>query len=39
MSYDCYGYRNAILTVYNQFNQDPSLITDGRRIEISVMYE
>jgi len=39
ISYDCYGYRNAISTVYKQINSDPAFLTDGRRIEISVKYE
>ena len=35
---DCYVYRNAVLTTYNSFNQDPNFLSDGRRIEMIVPY-
>lgn len=33
---DCYVYRNALLTTYNKFNEDPRFLNDGRRIEMIV---
>ena len=35
---DCYVYRNAILTAYNKFNEDPRFLNDSRRIEMVVPY-
>ena len=35
---DCYVYRNAILTTYNKFNQDPNYFNNGMRIEMVVPY-
>jgi len=35
-SYGAAGYRNAIVTIYNQIADDKSFETDGRRVEVNV---
>ena len=37
-SYGAYDYRNAITTIYNQIAADPTLESDGRRVEIDVYH-
>ena len=39
VSYDAYGYRNAVLTIYNQIKAAPAMQTDGRRVEVNTIYQ
>lgn len=38
VSYDAYGYRKAIATIYAEFNSNPKYLYDDTRLEIHVPY-
>ncbi len=39
VSYDAYGYRNAVVTIYNQIKVSPHRLTNGERVEVNTIYQ